>query len=129
MTVDDIIPQRAQDALAQAHARLTRLAALDLQRMSEALTWLAGYSPATFDATLDATEPCTDDDNPDPADDPEPFCSVCGADVGIFLRFGLDWRHFRGDGTTGGPIELFDPGHAPVIAWRPAPAPTDPTAC
>ncbi len=64
MTVDDIIPQRAQDALAQAHARLSRLAALDPARMSEALTWLAGYSPSTFDATLDATEPCTDDDIP-----------------------------------------------------------------
>jgi hypothetical protein len=73
-----------------------------------------------FDATLDATEPCTDDDNPDPADNPEPFCMVCGADVGIFLRFGLDWRHYRGDGTTVGLIELFDPGHVPIIGWRPA---------
>jgi hypothetical protein len=89
--------------------------------MTMALTWLAGYSPAVFDATLDATEPCTDDDTPDPATDPAPFCVICGADVGIFLRFGLDWRHYRADGTTVGQIELFDPGHTPVIAWRSAP--------
>jgi hypothetical protein len=120
VTVNDIIPQLSRGADAEARKRLTRLAALDTDRMTEALTWLAGYSPTVFDATLDATEPCTDDDNPDPADNPEPFCLVCGADVGIFLRFGLDWRHYRGDGTTAGPIELFDPGHAPVIAWRPA---------
>ena len=83
MTVNDIIPQHAQDALAQAHQRLIRLATLDSARMTEALTWLSGYSPSTFDATLDATEPCTDDDTPDLANDPEPFCTVCGADLGI----------------------------------------------
>ncbi len=35
-----------------------------------ALTWLAGYNPSTFDATLDATEPCSDDDTPDLASAP-----------------------------------------------------------
>jgi hypothetical protein len=118
VTVHDIIPQLSRDADAETHKRLTRLAALDADRMAIALTWLAGYSPTVFDTTLDATEPCTDD-TPDPTADPEPFCAICGDDVGIFLRFGLDWRHYRGDGTTAGPIELFDPGHAPVIAWRP----------
>ena len=96
--------------------------------MATALIWLAGFSPSVFDATLDATEPCTDDDTPDPAEHPEPFCMLCGADVGIFLRFGLDWRHYRGDGTTAGLIEIFDPGHAPVIAWRPAPATSESVA-
>jgi hypothetical protein len=120
MTVNDIIPQLRRDSQAEAHKRLSRLATLDSDRMTEALTWLSGYSPTVFDATLDATEPCTDDDTPDPAANPEPYCAVCGADVGIFLRFGLDWRHYRGDGTTAGLIELFDPGHAPFIAWRPA---------
>jgi hypothetical protein len=120
VTVEDIIPQRPQDALAPARARLTRLSTLDPDRLSQALTFLAGYSPSTFDAALDATEPCPDDNTPDPALDPEPYCTICGADVGIFLRFGLDWRHYRGDGTTTGPIELFDPGHTSTIAWRPA---------
>ena len=120
MTVTEIIPQLRRGADAEAHKRLSRLAALDSDRMAMALTWLAGFSPSVFDATLDATEPCPDDDTPDPAEHPEPFCMVCGADLGIFLRFGLDWRHYRGDGTTVGQIEIFDPGHAPVIAWRPA---------
>jgi hypothetical protein len=120
MTVNDIIPRLKRDSQAEARKRLSRLAALVSDRMTEALTWLAGDSPMVFDAMLDATEPCADDDTPDPADNPEPFCAVCGADVGIFLRFGLDWRHYRGDGTTVGLIELFDPGHAAVIAWRPA---------
>jgi hypothetical protein len=120
VTVHKIIPQLRPGSDAETHQRLTRLAALDTDRMATALTWLAGYSPTVFDATLNATEPCADDDTPDPADNPEPFCAVCGADVGIFLRFGLDWRHYRGDGTTAGLIELFDPGHASVIAWRPA---------
>lgn len=122
MTVTEIIPQLRRGADAEARKRLSRLAALDSDRMATALTWLAGFSPSVFDATLDATEPCTDDDTPDPAEHPEPFCMVCDADVGIFLRFGLDWRHYRGDGTTAGLIELFDPGHAPIIAWRPASA-------
>jgi hypothetical protein len=38
--------------------------------MAMALTWLAGYSPAAFDASLDAAEPCTDGDTPDPRDRP-----------------------------------------------------------
>lgn len=128
MTVENIIPQHIQDRRTQARQRLARLKALDPDRMAEALTWLSGYSPLVFDATLDATEPCTDDDTPDLARDPEPICAICGSDLGIFLRFGLDWRHYRGDGTTSGPIELFDPAHAPVLAWRSAQAPTDSTA-
>jgi hypothetical protein len=118
VTVDDIIPQRDRLTLAEANKRLARLNTLDADRMAEALAFLSGFHPAIFDTTLDATEPCTADDTPDPADDPEPYCIVCGADVGIFLRFGLDWRHYRGDGTVIGEIELFDAGHAPIIAWR-----------
>lgn len=128
MTVDDIIPERAQLALAQTDKRLARLAALDADRKTEALTWLAGYSPLVFDATLDATEPCTADDAPDPSADPEPFCKSCGANVGIFLGGGPDWRHFRGEGTLASKAEPYDTDHIPVIAWRPSPA-TDSTAC
>lgn len=120
MTVKDIISQDPRDDLAKGPNRVARLRTLDADRMAEALTFLAGYSPIIFDVTLDATELCTDDDTPDPAEDIEPFCTLCGAKVGIFLRLGLDWRHYRGDGTTAGMNELFDPGHAPIIVWRPA---------
>jgi len=127
MTVDDIIPEHAQLALAEGRARLDRLSTLDADRMFESLAWLAGYRPAIFDTTLNATEPCTSDDSPDPAENPEPYCTICGADVGIFLRFGLDWRHYRGDGTVS-QIELFEADHAPVIAWRLASASSEPKA-
>jgi hypothetical protein len=45
----------------------------------------------------------------DGSEDPEPFCDRCGADIGIFLKFGLDWRHYRASSLDD--IELFDPGN------------------
>lgn len=60
----------------------------------------------------------------EPEDDyPEPFCSACGATVGIFLGHGKDWRHFRGVATADTPVELFDADHEAVIAWREAQQP------
>jgi hypothetical protein len=56
--------------------------------------------------------------DPDPAREPEPLCAECSAQIGVFLRFGLDWRHYKSNGTIIGRIELFDPGHASVVAWR-----------
>jgi len=56
-------------------------------------------------------------------DDPEPYCSTCGASVGIFIGHGDAWLHYTGEGTVASPVELFDAGHAPVIAWREAVAP------
>ena len=40
--------------------------------------------------------------------EPEPFCAECSADIGIFLRYGTDWRHYLGD-VSAGQIEVFDP--------------------
>jgi hypothetical protein len=97
--------------------RIARLTALTPEDAAAGLLWLAMNFPAVADAMLDKVEYDAIDD-PDPSQDPEPFCAECGAAIGIFLRFGLDWRHFRGDGTTIGQIELFDPGHGPVVAWR-----------
>ena len=50
--------------------------------------------------------------------EPEPFCAECSASIGVFLRYGMDWRHYRGDGAAIGQIELFDPDHDPIVAWR-----------
>jgi hypothetical protein len=125
VTVEDIIPQRDWPTLAEANKRLARLNDLDADRMAEALAFLSGFRPAVFDATLAATEPCTADDHPDPADDPEPYCTDCGSNVGIFLGGGTDWRHFRGEGTRESPADPHDTDHAPIIAWRPASAVCD----
>ena len=97
--------------------RIGRLTALAPEDMAAGLLWLAMTFPAVCDAMLDKVEYDAIDD-PDPGREPEPFCAECGAAIGIFLRFGLDWRHYRGDGTIIGQIELFDPGHDPAVAWR-----------
>jgi hypothetical protein len=49
-------------------------------------------------------------------------CARCGSDIGIFIKFGLDWHHYR-EGSALGKAEIFDPGHAPELTWRlPGPA-------
>jgi hypothetical protein len=64
-----------------------------------------------------------DEDQADEDDDLEPYCYTCGATVGIFIGHGDAWLHYTGQGTAEDPVELFDAGHAPVVAWRPAGAP------
>ena len=60
----------------------------------------------------------TDDDDQDEED--EAYCTVCGVPVGIFHGHGDGWHHYRGNRTAGSPVELYDAGHAPEVAWRPA---------
>lgn len=100
--------------------RLARLAALDADRRSEALTFLAGYAPGIFDAIVAATEPCTSDDHPAGDDALEPFCTQCGARAGIFTARGGDWLHYTGQ-VGDNNVHPYDTDHAPVIAWRPTP--------
>lgn len=104
---------------AEAHKRLDRLSTLGQEQMATGLAWLAGYRPAVFDAVLDAAEPCDEDDDLTGANEPEPYCILCGDRIGIFLGYGDDWRHYRGDGVIS-KAELFDAGHAAVVGWRPA---------
>jgi hypothetical protein len=95
-----------------AEDRVERIGQLTTRQLTDALLWLAGYAPDVFDVVADAVEPFAGDGSEDPA----PFCAVCGGDIGVFLKFGLDWRHYRG--TDLADLELFDPGHRPVLAWR-----------
>jgi hypothetical protein len=92
--------------------RMERIGQLTTRQLTDALLFLAGYAPATFDAIAEAVEPCAGDGSEDPA----PYCATCGSDIGIFLKFGLAWRHYAG--TDLSDIELTDPGHQPVLAWR-----------
>ena len=50
----------------------------------------------------------------------EPFCTACGARASIFTGRGGKWLHYRG-GADDLNVEPYDPGHAPVIGWRPSP--------
>ena len=114
-----------------------RLRGLSAQQLLDAMTFLSFWSPPAFTAVLDYCEATDwgwsgfdpdllpDQDGDDNADDsPAPVCARCGGDLGIFLKFGLDWRHYRGQGLDD--IELYDPGHAPELTWRAPAAPRTP---
>ena len=95
-----------------AEDRMERIGQLTAKQQTDALLWLAGYAPTVFDAVAEAVEPCMGDGT----DEPAPYCAICDGDIGIFLKFGLDWLHYTG--TDLADIELHDPGHKPVLAWR-----------
>ncbi len=105
-----------------------RLRGLTHQQLADRLAWLAWYQPGIFTAVMDYMEfsdalaADADPTNSGPTDrgcdqGPVPVCGRCGADIGIFIKFGLDWRHFR-EGAALGQAEIFDPGHAAELAWR-----------
>jgi len=91
--MDLIIPQPARviiDLTAWHHrGRIARIGTLTPEDTTAGLIWLALNYPATCDAMLDKAE-CDGIDDPDPAREPEPYCALCGADTGIFLRYGLN---------------------------------------
>ena len=101
--------------------RISRLAALGPEDTVAGLLWLAMNFPAVCDAMLDKTECDVIDDDQFPREEPEPYCMVCAAAVGIFTAHGDQWMHFRWDYTPGSKPEIYDAGHDPVISWRPAP--------
>jgi hypothetical protein len=105
-----------------------RLRGLTHQQLADRLTWLAWYQPGIFSAVMDymdfsdALAADTDPTSPGLGDRgydeaPAPVCGRCGADIGIFIKLGLEWRHYR-EGIALGQAEIFDPGHAPELAWR-----------
>jgi hypothetical protein len=131
MTVGLSLSQHDREAQQTgARQRMDRLRACSPDQMAAGLTWLLGYDQQAFDAVLDAVEPRTGEEDLS-GSEPEPACGICGEKTGIFLRLGLDWRHYRETrdssliggqdrlkGTRIGQVELFDPGHAPVVTWR-----------
>ena len=90
-----------------------------IRAVLHAFDWETGdrqYALEEIESIVNGDEACGHD-----ADDgPEPYCTSCGATAGIFIGHGDDWRHYRGQGTVASPVEIFDAGHAPVIAWREA---------
>ena len=107
-----------------AGERLELLGVMDPDDMSTSLAWIAAMYPQVFDFALvrdrglagRLTTRLADDED----DDDEPYCRTCGSPVGIFCGHGDGWHHWRGEGTADSPVELFDAGHAPEVAWRPA---------
>lgn len=107
-------------------ARLELLGAMDPDDMRTSLAFIASMYPQAFDfalvrdrATVGRLQDRLDHQHDD---DPEPYCSACGASVGIFIGHGDGWHHYRGAGTVLSRVQLFDAGHEPAIAWRVASA-------
>ena len=99
--------------------RLCRLATMNHEDMSHALTYLAEYSPAAFDTILDAIGPIGR--LPDSEADEEPYCSACGAPLAIFLADGPYYRHYRD--TNDGDAQRYSVDHPTLIGWRQATRP------
>ena len=125
-TYEDQLGARAAELLPGLglDERLELLGAMDPGDMQASLAWLAGAFPQTFDFALvrdrELVARLQDRLDEDQADEDEPYCQACGAVVGIFIGHGDAWLHYTGEGTVASPVELYDAGHAPEVAWRPA---------
>ena len=69
------------------------------------------------EVTLTAIDSFLTDDGEDAL---EPFCTACGGRAGIFTSRRGQWLHYIGEADESD-VAPYDPGHAPVIGWRPAP--------
>ena len=104
-----------------ARKRRERLARATAEQAEAALAYLSVIDPLMFEIAMNAGDLAAGDAPEEEApEDKEaiPVCRRCGGLVGIFLDRGLDWQHFRGDGTTSGAQEIYDPGHPAEAAWR-----------
>ena len=99
---------------AAARQRRDRLAKATVDQMESALAFLSIIDPEAFEIAFTAVTPGADQSEDA---EPVPLCRRCGALVAIFPDHGLDWQHFRGDGTTSGTQEIYDPGHAAEVNW------------
>jgi len=117
-----------EDPFDEDNLHEARLRGLTRQELADRLAWLSWYQPGIFTAVMDymdfsdALAADADPAGPRPAgrgydEGPAPVCGRCGADIGIFIKFGLEWRHYR-EGAALGQAEIFDPGHAAELAWR-----------
>jgi len=118
--VDEMLPGLGADE------RLELLAAMDPDDMRASLAWLVSYAPQIFDFALVRDRALVErlldrlDEADADEDEPEPYCSACGTRIGIFIGHGDAWLHYTGEGTVASPVELYDAGHAPAVAWREA---------
>jgi hypothetical protein len=104
-----------------ARKRRDRLARATAEQAEVALAYLSVIDPLIFEIAMDAADLTIGEAlgaEPPVDEEPIPVCRRCGSLVGIFLDRGLEWQHFRGDGTTSGAQEIYDPGHPAEITWR-----------
>jgi hypothetical protein len=99
---------------ASARKRAGRLERATADQMQAALALLSVLDPEAFEIAFTAVPIASDDGD---GDEPIPVCRECGGLVGIFPDQGLRWQHFRGDGTTSGAQQTYEPGHDPAVTW------------
>jgi len=126
-TYADQLAQRAAELLGDIDldARLELLGAMTPEEMSTCLAFLASFAPAVFDASIvrdrQLAERLVERLDHQYDDDPQAYCTTCGALLGIFHgQQDKGWQHFRGEGTAASPVELYDAGHKAEVAWREA---------
>jgi hypothetical protein len=104
--------------------RLELLGVMDPDDMRTSLAFIVSQYPRVFDFALvrdrKLVERLQDRLDHQYDDEPEPYCTTCAASVGIFIGHGDAWLHYTGEGTVESPVDLYDAGHEPVIAWREA---------
>jgi hypothetical protein len=105
-----------------ARKRRDRLARATAGQAEAALAYLSAIDPLMFEIAMDAADLAVGvapQDETAEDEQPVPVCRLCAGQAGIFLGHGLEWQHFRGDGTTAGAQEIYDPGHPVLFTWRP----------
>ena len=104
-----------------ARERRDRLARATAEQAEAALAYLSAIDPLMFEIAMDAADLVVGIAPRDEAtgdDEAVPVCRRCGGQAGIFPDQGPDWQHFRGDWTTSGTQETYDPGHPADVTWR-----------
>jgi hypothetical protein len=74
-----------------AEDRMERIGQLTTKQLTDALLFLAGYAPATFDAIAEAVEPCAGDGADDPAPTAQPAAATSGSSSSSALIGGTTW--------------------------------------
>ena len=102
-----------------ARKRAARLSAATSAQSERALAFLSMIDPLMFEIAMDAGALAAVGALEEEPEDQEPLpvCRSCGRQVAIFPDRGLQWRHFRGDATTTGAQETYDPGHPAEVTW------------
>lgn len=127
-TYEGQLAERAAELLpgADSTERLELLGAMDPDDLGAALAFSVSQYPQVFDFALVRDRAMVGrlrervDEPREDAGDLEPYCLLCSASIGIFIGHGHGWHHYTGQGTVASPVELFDAGHDPAIAWREA---------
>lgn len=103
-----------------ARKRLDRLARATAEQAEAALAYLSVIDPLMFEIAMDAADRIVGVAPHDEAagdDEAIPVCRRCGGQAAIFPDHGPQWQHFRGDWTTSGTQETYDPGHPAEVIW------------